>query len=228
MRILIIDDHPLFRESLRTYVEDCCPDASIREVGTVAEALAVLGEYDDFGLITLDVSLPGMDGISGISPIRQLAPATPLVVMSGLGDASTAHAVLAQGADGYISKSTDGRELRNALHLILRGESYISPCLLTSQLAGTETTALTPLALAAAPQPPPAEEPVGEYGMTPRQLAVCRLLMAGLPNKVIARRLDCAEGTVRLHVSAVLRALNVHNRTEAVQAALRLGIREIA
>lgn len=228
MRILIIDDHPLFRESLREHVEDCCPDASIREVGSVAEALAVLAEYDDFGLITLDVSLPGMDGISGISPIRQLTPATPIVVMSGIGDASKAHAALTRGANGYISKSTGGRELRNALHLILRGETYISPCLLTRQLERAETTPLAPLAFAPAPLPPAAEESPGEWGMTPRQLEVCRLLLAGLPNKAIARRLDCAEGTVRLHVSAVLRALNVRNRTEAVQAALRLGIKTIA
>lgn len=210
MRILIIDDHPLFREILRQYVEDSYPDARIFEAGSMPEAMAVLAEYAGFGLITLDVSLPEMDGIAGLALIRAMLPVIPVVMMSGVNDTNVARLALEHGANGYVSKSAGGRELKHALHLILGGDAYISPCVLISKS--------TPV------QAVPEEETVGEFGMTPRQLEVCRLLMAGLPNKSIARKLACAEGTIRLHVSAVLRALNVRNRTEAARAALRLGI----
>jgi DNA-binding NarL/FixJ family response regulator len=211
VRILIIDDHPLFREILRQYVEDSYPDARIFEAGSVQEAMAVLVEYAGFGLITLDVSLPEMDGIAGLALIRAMLPVIPVMMMSGVNDTSMAHLAMAHGANGYVSKSAGGRELKHAMHLILGGDAYISPCVLISKST-------------VVPPPVPEEETLGEFGMTPRQLEVCRLLMAGLPNKAIARRLACAEGTVRLHVSAVLRALNVRNRTEAARVALRLGI----
>lgn len=213
MRILIIDDHPLFREVLRQYVEDCYPNARLFEASSIAEAMAVIAEYTAFGLILLDVSLPVVDGITGLAQIRTTLPNTPIVMLSGINDADMAHQALAQGAVGYVSKSVGGRELKHALRLMLNGDTYISPCVLTSQTPET-TTVVTPLN----------NESIGEFGMTPRQLEVCCLLMAGLPNKAIARQLACAEGTVRLHVSAVLRALNVSNRTEAVRVALQLGI----
>lgn len=161
-----------------------------------------------------------MSGIDGLALIRVLAPTTPLAMMSGVRDATIAHAALAQGANGFVSKAAGGRELKNALRMVLNGETYISPCVLTSNTA-------EPLPEPAAPTlvvPLQEEETLGTFGMTVRQLEVCRLLMVGLPNKMIARKLDCAEGTIRLHVSAVLRALNVRNRTEVVQVALRLGI----
>lgn len=220
MRVLIVDDHPLFREVIGLHVDECYPGSSIREAGSVQEALGVLAEYADFDLILLDVSLPGLDGIAGLALIRAVAPAVPIAMLSGIGDAGMAHAALVQGANGYITKAAGGRELKNALRLILRGETYISPVVLAGQAAEVVVT-VVPLPVQDEP------EPVGEFGMTPRQLEVCRLLMAGLPNKSIARKLDCAEGTIRLHVSAVLRALNVRNRTEVVQVALRLGIGKI-
>ena len=213
MRILIIDDHPLFREVVRQYLEDCYPAARVCEANSVAEAMAVIAEYAAFGLILLDVSLPVVDGIVGLARIHAALPNTPIVMLSGVNDAGMAHRALAQGAVGYVSKSVDGRELKHALRLMLEGDTYISPCVLTSQTLETVDGL-----------PTPNTEVVGEFGMTPRQLEVCCLLVAGLPNKAIARRLACAEGTVRLHVSAVLRALNVSNRTEAVRVALRLGI----
>ena len=217
MRILIIDDHPLYREVLRQYVEDYYPDAHVFEAGLVAEAMAVLVEYAAFDLIMLDMALPDMDGLAGLALIRAYAPHLPVVILSGIHDVETARRALAQGANGYVSKSVGGRELKHALRLVRSGGVYISPCVLTSQMLEK------PRAVMAASAETMHEE-IAEFGMTPRQLEVCCLLLAGLPNKAIARHLACAEGTVRLHVSAVLRALNVSNRTEAVRVALRLGI----
>lgn len=215
MRILIVDDHPLFREVLGVHLQECFPDATVLEVGSVPEAVAVISEYSEFALILLDVSLPDVDGLSGLIAIRTQVLNTPIVMISGIGDSQIAHSALESGANGFISKATGGREIRNALLMVLQGETYISPCILVKP---TESSSIPP------PSPSADEETIVEYGMTPRQLEVCRLLMAGLPNKLIARKLDCAEGTVRLHVSAVLRALNARNRTEAARAALRLGI----
>ncbi|MBO0612239.1 response regulator [Thiothrix fructosivorans] len=219
MRVLIVDDHPLFREVLCLHVEACFPHVWILEAGSVQEALGVLTEYTDFSLILLDVSMPVEDGITGLRRIRAQVPDVPITMLSGIGDTALAHVAIANGANGYISKTVGGRDLKNALLLILQGETYISPAILVE--VGLD---------APPPTPPPLEDaanvPVA-FGMTPRQLEVCRLMIAGLPNKAIARKLACAEGTVRLHVSAVLRALNVRNRTEAVQAVLRLGIDKI-
>ncbi|WP_210219627.1 response regulator [Thiothrix unzii] len=216
MRILIVDDHPLFREIIKQQTEESYPDACVLEAATVQEAALVLAEYSGFKLILLDISLPGTDGIAGLPLIRSQAPDAKIAILSGSGDTALAHTALAQGANGYISKATGGRELRNALRLILQGEHYISPCILGMQP--------TPEPTVTQPNPTNVGSTVDEFGMTPRQLAVCRLLMAGLPNKSIARQLDCAEGTIRLHVSAVLRALNARNRTDAVRTAIGLGI----
>ncbi|MEB4590651.1 response regulator transcription factor [Candidatus Thiothrix sp. Deng01] len=218
MRILVVDDHPLFREVLRAHMGDCFPEAKVFDAGSVGEAMGVLGTYAGFDLILLDVSMPGMDGVTGLALIREKTPGTPIAILSGTGDAELARVALEAGANGYISKTAGGREIKNALDLILFGEHYISPSVLAGPAAEVLSPSVSPLLAQVE------NEVVGEYGMTPRQLEVCRLLMVGLPNKLIARRLDCAEGTVRLHVSAVLRALNAHNRTEAARAALRLGI----
>lgn len=216
MRVLIVDDHPLFREVLGLHMKEYFPDARLFDAGSVGEAVGVLSAYAGFDLILLDVSMPGMDGITGMTLIREQAPGTPIIIMSGMSDGGVARAALDAGASGYIAKTTGGRELKNALGLILLGEHYISASVLA------EPAADPPSHTASSAQAE--DEAIGEYGMTPRQLEVCRLLMAGYPNKLIARKLDCAEGTVRLHVSAVLRALNARNRTEAARAALRLGI----
>ncbi|OQX10562.1 MAG: hypothetical protein BWK73_19940 [Thiothrix lacustris] len=103
MRILIIDDHPLFREVLRQYVEDSYPDARIFEAGSVQEAMAVLVEYAGFGLITLDVSLPEMDGIAGLALIRAMLPVIPVMMMSGVNDTNMAHLAMIDKT-AYIAK----------------------------------------------------------------------------------------------------------------------------
>lgn len=218
MRVLIVDDHPLFREVLGLHVREYFPDARSFDASSVEEAVGVLSAYAGFDLILLDVSMPGMDGITGMTLIREQAPGTPIIIMSGTSDGGMARAALDAGASGYIAKTTGGRELKNALDLILLGEHYISASVLAEPAADPPSHTASPASAQAE------DEAIGEYGMTPRQLEVCRLLMAGYPNKLIARKLDCAEGTVRLHVSAVLRALNARNRTEAARAALRLGI----
>jgi two-component system nitrate/nitrite response regulator NarL len=140
--------------------------------------------------------------------LREADPTIPVVLLSGTEDRSAARIALDRGAVGFIHKSAGSQEMRNALQLVLQGEVYV------------------PLAMLSPAEPDPAPAPPTEVGstgssLTCRQLAVLRLLAKGLPNKLIARELDLSEATVKLHVSAILRALKARNRTEAVLEATR-------
>lgn len=212
MRVLIVDEQPLFREALAMHLEAIYPGAAVFDAGSVAEAQGVLDMYAHFDLIVLDISVPEMDGIAWLRALREKSPDSKFVVMSCRDDPEVAKAIIGQGASGYIAKSAGAGDVRNALHLILAGEIYISPSLLTGEVATN-----THNDVIATP------EKKLNLSLTPRQTEILRLLVEGLPNKSIATRLNCSGGTVKLHVSAILRALQVRNRTEAVQAVSRMG-----
>ena len=216
MRILIVDDHPLFREALGSLLERFYPSAAVFEVGSVEEAAGVVRQYAPFDLIMLDVFLPGQSGVAGLETLHaSVAANTPIVIMSGSDNSEMMNQALAKGARGYIAKSAGVGDVKNALHLILAGEIYISPSMLAEVRQRAEPKA---------PPPPTVPPPTDNSGLTPRQRDVIRLMARGLPNKSIARELNCSDGTVKLHVSAILRTLHASNRTEAVQAATRLGV----
>lgn len=210
MRILIVDDHTLFREALVLLLAEYHADATLIQAASAPEALGAVELYADFDLILLDMALPGMDGLTLLPELRRRMPTSPIVVLSGTVDSTTARAVLAEGAMGFVHKSAGSQEMRNALDLVLRGEVYMPLSLLS---ADDEAA------------PPPGPGGVAASGLlTGRQLDVLRLLAEGLPNKRIARELDISAATVKLHVSAILRALHAANRTEAVLAAGRRGL----
>lgn len=216
MRILIVDDHPLFREALGSLLERFYPSAAVFEVGSVEEAAGVVRQYAPFDLIMLDVFLPGQSGVAGFEALHaNVAADTPIVIMSGSDNSEMMNQALAKGARGYIAKSAGVGDVKNALHLILAGEIYISPSMLADVRQRAEPKD---------PPPPNLPPPTDNTGLTPRQRDVIRLMARGLPNKSIARELNCSDGTVKLHVSAILRTLHARNRTEAVQEATRLGV----
>jgi DNA-binding NarL/FixJ family response regulator len=212
MRILIVDGQPLFREALAMHLKVIYPGSAVFETSTVAEAEGVLEAYTQFELIVLDISVPEMEGVARLCALRDKALGSKIVVMSYLDDPAVAKSTLGQGANGYIAKSAGASELRNALHLVLAGEVYISPSL----LANAAKPSITIL-------PCIPETNSDGLPLTSRQMEVFRLMAKGLPNKSIASRLNCSDGTVKLHVSAILRALHARNRTEAVQAASNFG-----
>jgi two-component system, NarL family, nitrate/nitrite response regulator NarL len=217
MRILIVDDHPLFREALGSLLERFYPGAAVFEVGSVEEAAGVLNQYVSFDLILLDICLPGESGVAGLVRLQTKVPDTPIVILSGVDDAETARDVIERGARGYIAKSAGAGDVKNALHLIMAGEIYISPSMLAEARSRAIATKLQAEVSAEG------KVPVLD-GLTPRQREVFRLMALGLPNKSIANQLQCSDGTVKLHVSAILRALHARNRTEAVQVAARLEL----
>ncbi|MGB5598261.1 response regulator transcription factor [Thiothrix litoralis] len=217
MRILIVDDQPLFREALGSLLEHFYPGAAVFEVGSVEEAVGVLCQYANFDLIMLDVFLPGGTGVAALALIKEKVQQTPVVIMSGADDAEIARKLIEHGARGYIAKSAGAGDVKNALHLILAGEIYISP----SMLAEAKSSLPSDSGNSPPPTMPDSDEMPGMAGLTPRQREVFRLMARGLPNKSIARELSCSDGTIKLHVSAILRALHARNRTEAVQMAAR-------
>lgn len=205
MRVLIADDHPMVRDALARTVHELEPAAEVQQAGDFDSLLrlALEGSAD---LVLLDLNMPGMGGIAGLQRLRARLPTIPVVVASGQDDAATIRAVLAAGAAGFIPKSERPEVLLGALRLVLAGGVYVPPRSLDAP-------------------PPAAVSPAGAAGLlTPRQRDVLRAMSHGQPNKLIARELGLTEGTVKIHIAAILRALQARNRTEAVVRANELGL----
>ena len=214
MRILLIDDHTLFREALLHVLREFDNTAMVIEAATAKEAIRLAAHYHDLDLILLDLTLPGLNGLSALPELHELRPTVPLVILSASEDSVDVRQALNAGVMGYIPKSSSSHEMITALRLVLAGEVYVSSAMLAA-LESLEAGSV-PVTVAAV------EESV--EGLTPRQLEVLRLMAQGLSNKGICKRLNVAEGTVKLHVTAVMRALNTCNRTQAVIEATRRGL----
>lgn len=205
MHILIVDDHALIREGIVSVLGGLRPDARIDACGRCDEALALAAErrYD---LVLLDLQLPDRPGFHALEALRQNCPETPVVVVSAQEDRATVLRTLDLGARSFIPKSSDTARIRHALSAILAGKVFL-PDSVYSEVAEPRST--------------PGAVP---WQLTDRQLEVLQLLVAGLSNKLIARRLDIAESTVKIHVSAILRELRVGSRTQALIAVARSGV----
>jgi DNA-binding NarL/FixJ family response regulator len=210
MRILLIDDHRLFREAIAHVLTAFDDKAVLLEAGTAEEAIDMATHYHDLDLILLDLNMPGMGGLPGLPKLLASAPTVPIVVVSGSANVNDVRDAIQAGAAGFIPKTSSGREMSEALRLVLSGDIYVPPALLAVIAADRESHA------------PDAQGT--DMPLTPRQLEVLMLLGEGLSNKSIARRLSLSEGTVKLHVNAVLRGLNARNRTGAVIEANRRGL----
>ena len=215
MRILLVDDHTLFREALLHVLRQFDSAAVVIEAATAREAVRLAAHYHDLDLILLDLTLPGLNGLCALPELHELRPTVPLVILSASEDASDVRQALDAGAMGYVPKSSSSREMINALRLVLAGEVYV-PLALLAALEALATASIQATASVAE------EKETG--GLTPRQAEVLRLMGQGLSNKGICKRLNVAEGTVKLHVAAVMRALNAGNRTQAVIEATRRGL----
>jgi len=206
MHILLIDDHVLFREGLKFLLRSLDAALEVDEAGDCAKALehAAARAYD---LVLLDLKMPGVAGLDALAALRDAIPAAPLVVLSGEDNPGVVRAAIERGAMGFIPKSSTPEVLIQALRLVLARGVYL------------------PRAVLDAPAVPAAESGTALRGLTPRQMDVLHCVIQGKSNKVIARELDVSEGTVKAHLSSVLRALGARSRTEAVYAAAKLGLR---
>ncbi|HZQ73118.1 MAG TPA: response regulator transcription factor [Burkholderiales bacterium] len=213
MRILVVDDHPLMVSAMGLALGQLDQRADVQSAADLEAAMA-LAKQARFDLVILDLGLPGVSGVQALQRFRETYPDLPVVVYSGASDSASISAALDLGAMGFIPKTAGKDILLGALRLIVSGGVYIP------------VEAMKQRADEPAPAAPAASgRSVTELGLSPRQAEVLSLLLKGLPNKLIARRLDISENTAKIHVSAVLHALGVSTRTQALIAASRLGLR---
>ncbi len=212
MRVLVVDDHPLFREGLKVVLQDLAEETEIVTQAGAEEALAAARAVDDLDLVLLDLSMPGMNGFTAVQRFCREVPGVPVVIISAHEEPADVRRALSLGALGYIPKSTPPQVLLDALRLVLGGGVYVPPLFLD---AGKTHDA---------PPAPGAEPEPGDGELTEGQADVLVLLSQGKSNKLIARELDLSEKTVKSHVTALFRALGVVNRTQAAIAARRRGL----
>ena len=208
MKILLADDHTLFREAMLHPLAQLDANAEIFQAGTATQALALADGKPDLDLVLLDLNMPGMDGLTAVMTFRDRFPDLPLVVLSANEEHHDIQAVLDAGAMGFIPKSSSTQVMLAALRLVLSGGPYIPPLLLQRA-----QYAIDPPSNRGAR---PAATVGGAEDLTPRQFEVLEVLSEGLANKLIGRKLNLSEGTVKVHLAAIFRALDAKNRTEAV------------
>lgn len=195
-RVLIADDHPLFRDAVREVIARVRPEATCVEAATYEEVLAQTREDERFDLIVVDLMMPGGDELSQLARLRDRVPATPTIVISSRDDAMTIRSALRCGVAGYIPKSAPCAEMERAIGTVLAGGTYVPDAL--------------------APHPAQDEAPDGDEPLTRRQYGVLEQLALGRSNRQIASHLGIEEITVKAHISAILRKLHVTNRVQAV------------
>lgn len=199
--VLIADDHPLFRQALSLAVKGVRPDATIIEVGTIPSALEAARGISPLALILLDLHMPGAEGFMGVALMHAQCPDVPLIVVSSAEAANSAREAVRLGATGFLGKHEDLATMEQVIAAALAGERIAAP----------------------------ADEPLDSMAdklaeLTPMQLQVLHGVLAGRLNKQIAHDLGIAIPTVKAHMTAILRKLDVANRTQAVLAARTLGL----
>lgn len=207
-RILVADDHPLFREAITSVIQSSFAGSETTEAESLDDALQVAQQNEELDLILLDLNMPGMEGLNGLMRMRNELPTIPVVIVSAEEDKNIVLQAVTYGAIGFITKSSPRVQMAQALTQILNGNIYLpSDVIRSASPAG------------AAPRHQRNDDLISAEmleSLTRRQLKVLERMAKGESNKQIAYHLNIAETTVKAHVSAILRKLNVHNRIQAI------------
>jgi len=209
LKVLLIDDHSLFIDGMNLVLVKLDPNIQIFNANSYEDALPLMKEHSDLELVLLDLGLPGLNDIDALKAVRSELPATPVVVLSSNDDGAKVQQILNLGAQGYIPKSTNAEVLIRSLKLVLSGGIYI-PNEILSQFDNVQPVAENKIETVDSP-------------LTPRQKEVLGKLIHGYSNKEIAKLLNMAESTVCVHIAAILKALDVTNRTRAAHLAVQKG-----
>lgn len=201
MKFLIIDDHAMIREGVATMLRAAFANAVVLQAGDGAAGLAIAAAHQDLDLVLLDLAMPQSGGMAALKTFGMQCPVAPVVVLSGSEDVEDVRQALALGALGYVAKSAHPATMMAALKLVLDGEVYV-PTFVVGQR-------------------PPAHSAPAPFGLSARQAEVLALIGDGLANKQIASRLGLSEKTVKAHVTAIFRALNVSTRSEAARTIMK-------
>jgi DNA-binding NarL/FixJ family response regulator len=206
MNVLIVDDHPLIREGIAMMVKAIQPDAGVWVANSCASGIEVAARQA-IDLTFLDLQLPDQPGFVALECFRECHALMSIVVISAQEDRATVMHALELGAKAFIPKSADSARMRCAVEALLDGQVYLPESVLGPGPRGAE------------------HEGAEEWHLTERQQEVLALLIKGLSNKMIARKLNIVESTVKIHVSAILRELKVATRTQALVTVARHGVR---
>lgn len=219
MKILIADDHELFLKGLEIILHDFNPDAELVKAKNYTEMLNIINKDSSFDLILTDLAMPGGIWLEALKEIHDKLPETPIIILSAVFEKEIVQKTLDLGASGYIPKTSSNAVIVSAVNLVLSGAVYIPAELLkeTTNASFKELKQIDVL-----PENTDLKEKIKI--LSPRQLDVLKLIAEGKSNKQIAFDLGLTEGTVKLHVTAILKILNVYNRTGAVTQATNLGI----
>jgi len=210
MKVLLIDDHELFRDGMRYVLTKLDKNTQIFDAGSYEDALPIINTHQDLDLVLLDLGLSGLSDTDALKALRLELPSTPVVIISSNDDGNKVQEILDLGAQGYIPKSTKAEVLISSLKLVLSGGIYIPPEILLRMDKKNESNVSV-------------NDEIVETPLTPRQFEVLGKLTHGLSNKEISTQLNMAEPTVRVHVAAIFKALDVSNRTKAVHLAIQKG-----
>lgn len=213
LKLLVVEDHALVREGLVRLLGQLEEGVSVVDCPDFESALNLLDNDGEFDLVLLDLALPGIDGFAGLDILRRRYPAMPVAVVSAFDDTPTITRVLNLGASGFFPKAFSGEALLAAIREVLAGNIFRPPGQQGARL--DDATPVPPSRLSVRPD---------EVGLTERQAQVLALMVRGLSNRDIADQLQLSEGTVKIHATAVFKALGVNSRTQALVAVARYGI----
>ena len=202
-KILVADDHPLFREAIISTIGTAFPGSSTLETEDIESTLALVKDNDDIDLILLDLNMPGMAGLNGLLDVRNECPTTPIVIVSAETEKQKILQTLSYGAVGFIAKSSSKKVIGEAIQSVFEGNVYLPPNIMRSQ-----ATAITPKEHDISP------EKISL--LTRRELIVLKHLTMGDANKKIAFDLQISETTIKSHVSSILKKLGASNRVKVV------------
>ncbi|OMG56410.1 DNA-binding response regulator [Azonexus hydrophilus] len=213
LKLLVVEDHALVREGLVGLLSQIEEGASVFESADFESALGVLDSEGDFDLVLLDLALPGIDGFAGLDILRRRYPAMPVAVVSAFDDMPTVTRVINLGASGFIPKALNGECLLQAVREVLAGNIFRPSGQALARM--DDAVPVPPSSVSVRPE---------DIGLTDRQAQVLCLMVRGLSNRDIAEQLDLSEGTVKIHATAVFKALGVNSRTQALVTAARYRI----
>jgi DNA-binding NarL/FixJ family response regulator len=211
MKLLVVDDHPLFRDGLAALLRQANPETQVFQACDSEAGVEMAQSRSDLDAVFVDLMMPGLHGEAAVKEFAKRRPELPVIVLSSSENPSDVKRVLNAGALGYIPKSASPQTVLSALQLVLTGNIYVPPFLAHAPEG-------------AANQPSSAAKSLVLTQLTERQVDVLKLLSDGLANKEISARLGIAEKTVKAHVAAIFKTLNVVNRTQAANAAREMEI----
>ena len=211
MKLLIVDDHPFLRDGLAALLMQIGPDTTVLQARDATEGIALVDNHLDLDVVILDLAMPGMEGLQALSEFGRKRPDLPVIVLSSSEDPRDVRRALTSGALGYVPKSASQHVLLSAIRLVLNGDLYVPPLILDAKVGTIARRTFS-------------GEGESNRLLTARQIEILTLVSEGKPNKTIAAALALSEKTVKAHITAIFKALNVVNRTQAAAAGREQGI----